>query len=465
MPVTAVVAGAGFGKSTLLAQACRADAVTAARDPALGLLRLAPRPGRRAGRRDRSTPLDVDQPPRPRSARRDHRRPCGATRRSTCASCSTTCTTSACEPSGCPAARRARALLPANAHLVLAPACPRRCRSPSCGPPTAPRARRARSHVHAAEVERLAAAARRSPADGARRSAAGRPWCAWPSPPAPASPSATPARRCSPDLDPDRPPRAARAGDRRDRRRGAVVAGSPAAPSTSSGSPRSSRWCAASTTPATRPTSCGSTPSGGPSTRPRPPPCSRRGDRRAARQPATSTGPATWRSRAGDATTFAAAAMELVRTTVSVLPVELAQRWLAAAAAAGLHGRRSPCACWPPRVRAATDFGDRSVDAVLDAVADELRAAGDGVDEVTALAIGTVAAQARGDTRPPRRPGPAHRRRARRRRAPDRPAGARAASPPSSPSPTATRAGRRGARRDPDRRAAGADRPVRPTAS
>ena len=62
---------------------------------------------------------------------------------------------------------------------------------------------------------------------------------------------------------------------------------------------------------------------------------------------------------AGDAAALSLAAMALVRSTISVLPVELARRWLVAAAAlpSSPELRLLEAAC-----RAATDFADRAVD-------------------------------------------------------------------------------------------------------
>ena len=79
---------------------------------------------------------------------------------------------------------------------------------------------------------------------------------------------------------------------------------------------------------------------------------------------------------------------------MSVLPVDVARRWLDASAGA------PPCPglqLLDAAHRAAIDFRDPTVDASIDAIADELRASGDPTGEVAALAVGTVAAQARGD--------------------------------------------------------------------
>ncbi|HEU4840567.1 MAG TPA: hypothetical protein VFT09_03965, partial [Ilumatobacteraceae bacterium] len=97
-----------------------------------------------------------------------------------------------------------------------------------------------------------------------------------------------------------------------------------------------------------------------------------------------------------DWTALARAARELVRTTISVLPVDVARRWLAAAAGSQITPGPE-VALLEAAVRAATDLNDGSVDAVLDTVADTYRARGDADGELTALALGTVAAQSRGD--------------------------------------------------------------------
>lgn len=101
--------------------------------------------------------------------------------------------------------------------------------------------------------------------------------------------------------------------------------------------------------------------------------------------------------RAREWTALGRVALELVRTTISVLPLDTASRWLAAvppAAASGIPELRLLAAAR----RAADDFQDRAVDAELDAVADVFRERRDADAEVTALAVATVAAQSRGDT-------------------------------------------------------------------
>ncbi len=90
-----------------------------------------------------------------------------------------------------------------------------------------------------------------------------------------------------------------------------------------------------------------------------------------------------------------AAALGLVRSTISVLPVETARRWLA--------GVPTDPVRWPglallaAAARAACTVGDAAVDVMLDDVAAVYRARGDAGAEVAALAVGTVAAQSRGD--------------------------------------------------------------------
>jgi DNA-binding SARP family transcriptional activator len=101
--------------------------------------------------------------------------------------------------------------------------------------------------------------------------------------------------------------------------------------------------------------------------------------------------------RARDWHGLARAALELVRTTISVLPPELAARWLEAVPPAR-RGELPELRLLAAARRAAVDFRDRSVDVDLDAVVAELRECGDPGAEVTALAVATVAAQSRGDT-------------------------------------------------------------------
>jgi LuxR family transcriptional regulator, maltose regulon positive regulatory protein len=92
---------------------------------------------------------------------------------------------------------------------------------------------------------------------------------------------------------------------------------------------------------------------------------------------------------------LARVALELVRTSISVLPVDTASRWL---------DRVPPSRSSAPElrllsaaVRLARDFADVSVDALVDEVAGACRARHDADAEVVALALGTVAAQSRGD--------------------------------------------------------------------
>ena len=97
----------------------------------------------------------------------------------------------------------------------------------------------------------------------------------------------------------------------------------------------------------------------------------------------------------GDLDALDVAALGLVRSTISVLPVELARRWLAGVT---LDRDRWPgLALLDAAARAARDVGDATVDAVLDDVAATYRARGDAGAEVAALAVATVAAQSRGD--------------------------------------------------------------------
>lgn len=87
-------------------------------------------------------------------------------------------------------------------------------------------------------------------------------------------------------------------------------------------------------------------------------------------------------------------AMALVRSTISVLPLGLAARWLDATTGAGPSPELRLLAA---ARMAATNFSDPSVDAALDAIADDFRDDGNAAGEVTTLAVGTVAAQSRGD--------------------------------------------------------------------
>jgi DNA-binding SARP family transcriptional activator len=90
-----------------------------------------------------------------------------------------------------------------------------------------------------------------------------------------------------------------------------------------------------------------------------------------------------------------AVALELVRTTISVLPVDTAHRWLEGVPPDRLSmpGLRLLSAA----LFLARDYKDASVDCLIDAAADDSRALGDTSGEVVALALGTVAAQARCD--------------------------------------------------------------------
>jgi DNA-binding SARP family transcriptional activator len=97
---------------------------------------------------------------------------------------------------------------------------------------------------------------------------------------------------------------------------------------------------------------------------------------------------------AGDWDALSSVAVTLVRTTISVLPVPLAVRWLDAAKGVDPSPEMRLLAA---TLRTATNFSDASVDAELDAIADDFRARGDAAGEVTALSVGTSAARARGD--------------------------------------------------------------------
>ena len=97
----------------------------------------------------------------------------------------------------------------------------------------------------------------------------------------------------------------------------------------------------------------------------------------------------------GDWDALARLALELVRTTISALPLDTAERWLQAVPI----DRSAPpeLLLLSAAVRLARDFADPSVDADLDQVADAARAAGTADAELVALAVGTVAAQSRCD--------------------------------------------------------------------
>jgi DNA-binding SARP family transcriptional activator len=100
--------------------------------------------------------------------------------------------------------------------------------------------------------------------------------------------------------------------------------------------------------------------------------------------------------RLGDVAALRRASVELVRMTIGSLPIEVAESWTGALRAAGPEGERPEaelleCALAHTR-RAADPPGDR-----LDAVADRFHADGDLDGEAVALAIGTLAADARND--------------------------------------------------------------------
>jgi LuxR family maltose regulon positive regulatory protein len=97
----------------------------------------------------------------------------------------------------------------------------------------------------------------------------------------------------------------------------------------------------------------------------------------------------------GDLDALDVAALGLVRSTISVLPVELSTRWLAGVSIDA--DQRPGLALLHAAARAAGDDGDASVDHLLDDVAATYRARGDAGAEVAALAVATVAAQSRGD--------------------------------------------------------------------
>jgi LuxR family transcriptional regulator, maltose regulon positive regulatory protein len=88
-------------------------------------------------------------------------------------------------------------------------------------------------------------------------------------------------------------------------------------------------------------------------------------------------------------------ALELVRTTISVVPVDVAGRWLKQVPQ---HVRLPGLRLLEAAVRSARDYVDRAVDPLIDETAAAFRCRGDPSGEVVALALGTVAAQSRGDT-------------------------------------------------------------------
>src|SRR5262249_907153 len=88
-------------------------------------------------------------------------------------------------------------------------------------------------------------------------------------------------------------------------------------------------------------------------------------------------------------------ALELVRTTVSVLPLDIASHWLDLVPA---DRRGAPeFVLLAAAIRSAKDFTDATVDAMIDASADAFHERRDSDGEVVALALGTVAARARCD--------------------------------------------------------------------
>ena len=365
-------------------------------------MRALARPRRRAGRRrphavgvSRASSSDRRLDPRARRpARRRRPRRCDRRRRSTCASCSTTCTTSvtaapgsACSPRWSPRSRPTpTSCWPAG--------CSPTCRSPGCGPPTrsssSPRTI-SRSGSARSSASRPASAARHR---RLRCSAAGRRSCGSRSRRAPAWPSATPARRCSPTS------RRAIAGRcsrwRRSARRtpssSSRIVGEPAdlerlatsvpmvraldadrfeahdlwldalARSVDPDEARSIRARARRRAARRRP--------GRPGRRRR----DRGGRRAGARRPPR------WRSSARRSACCRSSWRGGGSTRQPV--------WR----------RRRSCACSTRRGgrRSTSPTGRSTHD--LDAIADELRARHDAAGEVTALAVGTVAAQARGDT-------------------------------------------------------------------
>ena len=88
-------------------------------------------------------------------------------------------------------------------------------------------------------------------------------------------------------------------------------------------------------------------------------------------------------------------AVELVRTSISVLPVDTASRWLEQVP----PERRSAAELQllSAAIRAARDFADTDADLMLDAAADTFRDRHDVDAELAAIAVATVAAQSRGD--------------------------------------------------------------------
>ncbi len=97
----------------------------------------------------------------------------------------------------------------------------------------------------------------------------------------------------------------------------------------------------------------------------------------------------------GDWDALARVALELVRTTISVLPVDTASRWLEHVPAD--RANAPELRLLAAAVTCARRYADPAVDDVITEVADAFRARGDGDAEVVALALGTVAAQSRCD--------------------------------------------------------------------
>jgi LuxR family transcriptional regulator, maltose regulon positive regulatory protein len=105
---------------------------------------------------------------------------------------------------------------------------------------------------------------------------------------------------------------------------------------------------------------------------------------------------AGWRARAwGEAGLLARAARELVRGTLGALPVETAVRWLADLDAVAMD--HPDLRLLGVAVRHAQRGGGEAVDREIDAVAADHSAAGDSDGEAVALALGVVVAHFRGD--------------------------------------------------------------------
>jgi DNA-binding SARP family transcriptional activator len=101
--------------------------------------------------------------------------------------------------------------------------------------------------------------------------------------------------------------------------------------------------------------------------------------------------------RLGDDRALDRATIELVRTTLASLPVDVAEAWLAARRSSGSDGEVSPAAelldCALAHARTASE----PPAARLDAVADRFDATGDRVGEGVVIALGALAANARDD--------------------------------------------------------------------